>query len=466
MSDRGAALLKERAISNWEREERRQAGLVNLWSRGSLAWKLRPEQRELKDKIEHSSTQLVVGNISRRWGKSFTLVLYCIEQAIKKRQKIRYGAAFKSDLEEFILPAFEIILADCPLSLRPTYMASKQVWKFPGGSQIKLVGLDKNRNGLRGNAINIIVIDEAGFVAHLQYQYTSVIIPATMKQTNIKILIFSTPPESPEHYFVKLIDKAQAQDNAVYMEMTIDTISDLTPEERKRQLDEVGGEESPTAQREFFCRIIVDATRAVAPSFSEKIHVKEYDPPHVKWMIFGDTGARDKTVFLKVGYDHEHGLIVFRDEYSPPNRTPTSGIVEGFRKKFPDQMPLTLDATEQLRIDYGALGLPSMAVMKDEFEAGLLLLNNSFFKNQVVIHPDCDLLIRTLKGGLLNKQRTDFERTESLGHCDAAAAAIYALRGVDRITDLRPKPSPFEVFTLNRESEFERNIKGLSWRRA
>lgn len=440
------------------------------WRRGEISWKLRPEQVEVKKEIEKSSNQLVVGNISRRWGKSFELVLYCIEQAIKKRQNIRYGAAFKTDLEEFILPAFEIILMDCPEEMRPKYKASKQVWVFPNGSRIKLVGLDKNRNGLRGNAINIIVIDEAGFVSNLMYLYTSVIIPATAKQKNIKILIFSTPPESPEHYFVTLIDKAQARDNATYIEMTIDTISDLEPEERQRLLDESGGEESTTAQREYFCKIVIDANRSIAPNFDASIHVGEFERDHICWGIFGDTAAKDKTVFLKMGFDHDSGLVLIRDEYNPKNRTPTTKIIAGYKEKFPrperwsHDYALVSDMTEQLRIDYAAEGLPSIAPQRDDFGAGLLLINNAFFGHKVLIHPDCKLLIRTLKGGLLTKNRNDWERSEMLGHCDAAAAAIYGLRGVDRVTDLRPRPDPMKVFQVRRESSLEQNIKGLSRR--
>lgn len=443
----------------------RAFAIASLWTRGVLHWKLRKEQRDLKAVIDDSDKQLIVGNISRRWGKSFTLVLYAIEQAIKSQQRIRYAAAFKSDLEEFILPAFETILQDCPAFLRPVYHASKQVWKFPNGSTIKLVGLDKNRNGLRGNAINVIVLDECGFVASLKYQYTTVIIPATAKQKNIKILAFSTPPESPEHYFNELIEKAQTQDNACYVCKTIDDISDLSPVERHRLLSEVGGEHSSTAQREFFCRNVVDATRSLAPAFNPELHIGEVEPDHVAWRIFGDTGAKDKTVFLKVGFCHELGKIIVRKEFSPENRTPTPKIVEQYKIEFPELYPLTMDATLQLQIDYGALGLVAAAPAKDDFGAGLLLLNSVFYRNEVIIHPECKLLIRTILGGLLKPSRDDYERTEALGHCDAAACFIYGLRGVDKITDLRPAKDPLKVFVRKVDPPHIAQIKALGWKK-
>lgn len=427
-----------------------------LWAQGNLKWKLRPEQRLFKAEIDNASKQLVVGNISRRWGKTFTLVLYAIEQAIKKKQKIRYAAAFREDVEEFVLPAFEQILEDCPKHIKPVWRPSKNVWRFPNGSEIKLVGLDKKRNGLRGNAINIIILDEAGFIDSLKYQYTSVIIPATAKQKNIKIVVISTPPESPEHYFCELMTKAQVQANGYYLCLTIDDISDLDPEERQRLLDEVGGEHSTTAQREFFCKVKVDAARAIAPSFDDKKHIGSLDinPKHIAWRVFGDVGGvKDLSVFLLVGYDWNTGKVYFADELWFPRFTPTTTIMKEVKAKWPG-LTIVADMHGQTRVDFSVEGLSSAEAdgkvdkRGNMIDAGLPLLNTAFHNDRLVIDPKCKLLIRTLEGGMLNMQRSDFERTDSLGHCDAVAAAVYGYRGVDRITDLRPKPSAIDTLDI------------------
>jgi hypothetical protein len=436
-----------------------------LWERGDIDWKLRPEQRKLKTALESGACQLAVFNISRRLGKTFTLVTYAIEQAIRTRQKVRYGCAFLSDLEEFVLPAFALILEDCPERVRPKYIRSRKTWEFPNGSEIKLIGIDKNPEGLRGNAINVIIIDEAAFVSNLRHVYTSVIIPATAKQTNIKLIFISTPPESPEHFFVELINKAQLQANGYYATLTIDDISDLTPVERKRLLDEVGGEDSPVAQREFFCKIIIDATRALCPSFKAEDHVRPVTTEHVKWWLFGDTGGvRDKTVFLEVGYDQVTQLVLFRSELAFDRNTATPVIIAAVKAKWPGNTNIVLDAPGQLRVDYSSAGLPTTPPQKDDFAAGLLLLLAAFHNGRAVIDPSCALLIRTLGGGMLNKQRTDYERSEALGHGDAAAAAIYSLRGVDRVTDLRPKPKREDIFFIPTEPEYIKQLKGLTYR--
>ena len=338
-----------------------------LWHRGNLAWKLRPEQKKLKAGLETQSVQLAVYNISRRLGKTFTLVLYCLEQCLRQRQKIRYGCAFLTDLEEFVLPAFEQILLDCPPALRPAYTRTRKVWTFKNGSEIKLIGLDKSPQGLRGNAIAKIIIDEAGFVSHLKYIYTSVIVPATARQKDIKVVFMSTPPPTPDHYFVELITKASTQANGDYVCLTIDDISDLHPDERKRLLDEVGGEHSIEAQREFFCRIIVDSTLALAPEFKRELHVTALTaPPLTKYWISGDTaGLRDKDVFHLWCYDFKRAKLLCLDERSFPLNTPTTEIVKEVRLMEGTTKPVRwIDAPGRTQIDLMALNFPAQLPAK------------------------------------------------------------------------------------------------------
>jgi hypothetical protein len=440
----------------------REDAVAQLWKRGCLSWKLRPEQEKLLTLLEQAPTDLAVFNISRRLGKSTTCVTYCASEAIRRKQHIRYATAFLTDLEAFILPIFEWLLADCPDHLRPVWKASKKEFRFPNGSVIKLIGLDKNPNGLRGNAIDILIIDEAAFVSNLAYLYRAIIIPATMKR-KFKLIFPSTPPESPEHFWAsELVNKAKERNT--YVEMTIDDISDLPPEERKRLLDEVGGEQSATAQREFFCKIIVDTNRSICSTFKPQ-HVQPVQAAHVKWMLFGDAGGvKDKTVFLEVGYSHDLARVLFKDELSFNPGTPTSTIVEAVKAKWAD-ITLVLDAPGQLLIDYSSLGLPASLPAKDDFAAGLLLLATTFLADQAQVDPRCSLLIRTLQGGLLNKHRSDYERSDALGHCDAVAAAVYALRCVDKTTDLRPKPNRESVFSLPKDPDHIAHLKNLAARR-
>lgn len=411
------------------------------WKRGELTWKLRPEQQRLKAELERPHVQLFVGNISRRWGKSYTLVTYCLEQAYRRTQKIRFGCAFLTDLEEFILPAFELILEDCPEELRPTYIRSRKTWTFPNGSEIKLVGLDKHPNGLRGNAINIIVLDEAGFISSLKRIYTSVIIPATAKQSNIKIIFISTPPESPSHFFVDLIQKAQAQENGYYLCLTIDDISDLDAVERQRLLDEVGGEHSQEAQREFFARILVDPTRAIVPEFTPEVeahtvtdHARPQYFDHYEAM---DVGFTDATAALFGYYDFDNAKLIIEDELLLYHAT-TDIIASQFLKKeqalYGTKQPYrrVSDNDKRLIADLGSRhNLYFSQTEKHEKEAAINRVRILIKDRKIYINPRCQSLITQLKAGVWNKQRSQFDRDGVNGHFDLIDALIYFCRCVD-----------------------------------
>lgn len=425
-----------------------------LWRREQGTWMLRPEQVKLKSGLEREDVQLAVFNICRRLGKTFVAVLYSVEEAERKKQNIRYGCAFLTDLEEFVLPAFDIILEMMPPESRPFYRQARKVWSFKNGSRIKLVGLDKNPNGLRGNAINKIIVDEAGFVRNLRRIYINVIVPATAKQSGIKVIFLSSAPEDPEHYFVELMQKAQTQANGFYAELTIDEISDLSPAERKRLLDEVGGEDSDVAQREFFCKIIIDASIALCKEFDEAKVVRPLTAPkYCKFWLAGDVGGvRDRTVFHLLTYDFERAKVMFLDEREFPNETGTTVWVKAVREmegatadpatgKMVGGRKLSrhVDCPGQLQVDLMAdHGFACSLPRKDELDATIAQVRTAFIKGQVEIDPKCRLLILTLKLGTLNKKRTDLARTEALGHMDAFMSGAYGIRHANKSNPFPP----------------------------
>jgi hypothetical protein len=65
---------------------------------------------------------------------------------------------------------------------------------------------------------------------------------------------------------------------------------------------------------------------------------------------------------------------------------------------------------------------------KSDWEASLNTLNGRFKQGKVLIHPRCKFVTISAESGILNKTRTDFERTEALGHMDGVAALMYAIR--------------------------------------
>ena len=375
---------------------------------------------------------IIVPNISRRFGKSTTCVVYTMEEAINKKQDIRYATAFLTDLQGFIIPIFDEVLATCPDSLRPTYHKSNKVYTFPNGSTIKLVGLDKNPNGIRGNAIDILVIDEAAFVSNLKQLYLSIIVPATMER-DFKIMFPSTPPEDSEHYWLELV--AKAKDRKTYLELTIDDNTSLSPKEKKRVLDEIGGIDSPEARREFFCEIIRDPKTTIVPEFDAKKSVVAFErPSHYKPQTALDFGGSvDKTGIITAYYDFNRAIYCVVASKLIDNNTGTTQIIKHANDTeawILEGVPLDrpVYCTGQTRVDLGLAEFHTRVPEKSKgsMEAHVNQLRLAFQQGKIEIYPENnDDLIKTLELGQWNKTGTDFKRTDALGHADMIAALAY-----------------------------------------
>jgi hypothetical protein len=435
----------------------RNEALRILWERGDLDYRLEPQQLEAIQGMREDGVEIVYLDFTRRGSKTDLCSTFATSECIKRKGiRIIYGAAFQTDLYRFIIPAFETVLQDCPANLRPEFLESKKIYRFSNSSEIELVGLDKNPNALRGNGIRIIILDEAGFVNNLEYIYNSIILPATIRRKgqikeSIKIIVASTPPvQATNHFAWNLKLKAETEKNGFYLRKTIDEIPSISILEKERLFREVGGKTSITARREFFCEWIVDKERAVCAPFDKDKHVQDIpEPKYAPWLFVGDAGGvRDLTAAYLVAWDYQQEKIIFWDERWFAPETQTSDILPKLKEMIGDRKPFQyMDAPGQLQVDYSAAGFACALPPKDDFAAGLLLLRNAFHNDQVIVHPRCKLLIATLSSGTLNRTRTDYERTPALGHCDAAAAAIYAIRLCQR-TALIPKPNHETHFYL------------------
>ena len=166
-----------------------------LWRRGSLSWKLKPSQKLIEDAFSNVKGKLFVCNCSRRFCKSYWAAKKCLEKALSKpKQKIKFASAFANDLEEIIIPAFNFLLEDCPSELIPEWQVSRKKFIFKNGSEIQLIGLDRNPNGPRGQFCDLFIFEEAGFINRLDYLYSAVVIPMFKGRPDAMVIMKSTPP--------------------------------------------------------------------------------------------------------------------------------------------------------------------------------------------------------------------------------------------------------------------------------
>lgn len=443
--------------------------IVNkFWNDKYLKYKLYKHQYEVYEKMLDKDIHYMYVDWTRRGGKSFTLAVCCIEAALKEKVKIRYATAYLSDLIEFIIPAFEKALEDCPGHVKPKWKENKKTFVFPNGSEIKLLGVDKNPNGLRGTGIGMMVLDEGAFIKNLKYIYESVISPATAGQ-KVKIVIISTPPESPTHYSSVLKTKAKEHVKGFYTKLTLDQVEMYSDEEKERLINEIpGGRESTTVKREYFCEWIADTDRAVCPQFKEDIHVQDVAlPDHFYAWISGDTGsARDKTVFHLMFYDYKTNKTIIYDEMAYEHRMSPTEMLEGLKywKEIYKKhiKAVWLDMPELNRLHWSELGVSSAKPLnwQSKQSDNLAFIRNEFYLNKVLVSPRCKLLIKTLTSGMLNRQRSDFERTPELGHCDALMSAVYGLYS-KIIQDPYPERTGNNFFKIAEEKQKYKNLKKL-----
>lgn len=429
----------------------REIALRAAWSRGLLTYKLHSAQNLIDEAVNKAAGKLYVVNVSRQFGKSYWLTVKSIMTAIQKpKAVIKVATAFLSDLEEFILPAFDKVLEDCPEDLKPRYKVQGSKFIFPNGSQIKLIGLDRKPNGLRGNTIDLILIDEAGFVKNLDYLYKSVIIPATMHRPDAKVIFTSTPPESPDHPFASFCERAKLED--CYAHYTIYDNPMVTLDIIEELAKESGGKDSVTFRREYLAETIVDSERAIIPEWKDEFIVDEIPASPYRQYYHNysalDLGFKDMTASIHGHYDFQQATLYIEDEYGLNGYDLTTprlvkDIKEIEERLWGDKQPykrisdnnnlhLLNDMTSLHSFHWSPVGKESLHAMVNEVR---MLVGEGRLK----VHSRCKKLIACLQNGLWDNNREKFARSTNLSHVDWLAALVYLIRELDKHTNPIPR---------------------------
>jgi hypothetical protein len=413
------------------------------WYRGKLWWKLHAGQARIEKAYKANLAKLFVANCSRRIGKTYWDTDVSLEVAIAKpKARVHYVSAFLTDLEEFAIPSFEKALADCPGALRPTAKLSKKKWVFPNGSEVKMIGLDKNPNGLRGNFSDLIVFAEAGLIRRLGYLYSDVCLPMTMYREGARVIMDSTPPETPDHEFRDFCERAQASGSYVHLTIYDNPMLSAAEIEEIHQecLASPGGE--TTWRREYLAEFVVDQERAIVPEWSDAMIQVVERPPTFQYLHRYDAmdlGVVDQTACLFAWYDFPTARIVVEDELvmSGPAMT-TDLLAEQLRAKenaLWGQLPVALRVADNDNLlliqDLGSKYMMHfMPTGKDSLEAMVNQVRIWVKAGRVVVHPRCKHLIGCLRNGIWDEARKKFNRSTTYGHYDALAALIYLVRNV------------------------------------
>ena len=329
-----------------------------MWRRGDLSYMVLPYQRDVylslwawqaskhelarrrkwkaKGAKYHSLWLLEIG---RRWGKTVLVLLIMIEFCIRRPGSVGLlCTAFQNSIGSIILKIIRTVFEpEAPPGYCPEYRTSMdgetQILYIPAANAtIKLVGLDLHSGKTRGNFQDFVVITEAGFVRGLRETYTSVIQPQLKGRPWAWTIMESSTSDIPDHEFQTEF-KQDAQLRDAHVLRTIDD-TDMTEEEIELELDTVGGRDSAVAQREYYCRIVVDELRAVVPEFNPALHVvapDSLDQPLYAYAITSlDPGVRDKCGIVWFYVDFKNARVVVQRSFAESNQN-TDEIAEVIR---------------------------------------------------------------------------------------------------------------------------------------
>jgi hypothetical protein len=435
-----------------------------LWRQGDLKHKLQPQQIPIYDGIRNLAPGIDEAVIlcSRQFGKSWLGVLMALEDCIRYPNKcIVIVGPTLDQTREIVVPRLELIRADAPPGFVQRLKSEKK-W-FVGHSELVIGGFDVNSSSQRGKTVQNIYIEEVVDSHPDTYSESmrSDLGPALTRSDRGKMIFLTTPPKVPDHPFITDTMARAELNNALYR-YTIDDNKELTREQYEACVRRCGGRDTTDFKREYLVEIVRDESIVVVPRFDRARHVKEYSVPAFgKWQLVCDWGGvRDLTCALLYTYDYFSNRMLIWDERRFGPNTATSIITEELRRLEASVQGVSqrvVDAPGQVHVDLNVqLGYECRVPAKDDWISQVNQLNVAFAQDRIWVHPRCKFLIQSLVSGIFNRNRTDFERTEALGHCDALAAAVYGYRSMDRSNPYpmgaipenvfqRPEPKPEDV---------------------
>lgn len=414
-----------------EREPETRKAVHQLLLRGELSFLLHDTQLAMADMVEKAESGEVLILCARQLGKSWFALCLALSYALKHPKVIvRVFAPTEVQATEIVDDNLRKIQELAPPGLI-TKVKSDKRWVLANKSELRIGPMSSAHiDGKRGGNASLIICEEGGFVRSEQYASAigSVIGPQLLRSKG-KLVHVTTPSEDVNHclhsHFLPKLEPTGA-----VARYTVYDNPQLTPEQIKAAHDRCLTEEQ--WQREYMAQIIRSEVSTVVPEFGDE-HVCEFEiPSHYHAWIAGDWGGvRDRTQFLLMAYDFSRAKILVLDEAAFEKHTTTSTIVAAVkameaRWKLGNAARF-VDCPGQLQVDLmREHNFPVALPKKDVFEASINFIRGSV--RNLEIHPRCKQLIRTLRYARLNKSRTDFERTEALGHADAIMALCYGLR--------------------------------------
>lgn len=454
--------------------ERYDEAVRLAWTIGRLRYKLKPLQRSIRDFWEQTKaySHQFLGHIGRQTGKTFLWNVTACELAIQNPgATIVVIAPVEKKLAAFIKPVLATILADCPEDLKPAYLEAKNQLVFPNGAIVHYFGShNDNYNAIRGlGSVKFILVDEAGFIAHL-LELIGVVAPMLLRSNGYMILS-SSSPESPDHPFVALIEQAKLEGWYV-MHPTWDDET-VGPDELDSLAKLLGGKDSSRFRREVGCELIVEKTKQVLPEWDSTKYVRMIPRSSVyKFMhhfVSFDPGHKDPSSVTFGTYLFGEGILYIEDEIVVKGRDITidklaikikAKVLELWGNS--ERITYWADPANQTILD--ELGnnyqLYFNWTAKDKKEQSLEVLRAFIAAGRLVLDPKCDIHRTMFENTIWKDDHKEFERSASGFHGDCVDSTLYMFRNL-RYDN--PIPS---LYAVNLEDTFVKTKERMDERKA
>lgn len=475
------------------KSEAKLAAAHYMWQREKdLSYKLDNLQIRIHEIVNSVKAKKVCILSSRQIGKSYWDCCFSLQFLVLFPNKIaRIVAPTLKQAGDIVQDNLARIILDAP----PGFITNRKTdyrWELSNGSSLRLGALERaNVDGNRGGNASLVIYEECGFVKQEDFIYgvNSVLGPQLLRSKGIELYV-SSPSEDPDHpLHTQVLPECESLGTAfVFTVFDSPSITrDMVAEAMRRsgcvfdmdfidgvyQLKYINAQTvnelaskrnvflSEAFRREYLAEIIRPATLMVIPGYNPAIHVSPFRMPiNCVWSITVDWGGvRDLTVALLHTYDYLTDTDLIWDEKMWPANTSTDIIYNGLQE-WEEAYPVQTrwgDVPGQLQVDLASqydyqINLPQ----KSDWKASVNNMSARFSTNKILIHTRCTFTQKSCRAGMFNKNRTDFERTPDLGHCDALAALMYAIRSQDRSNPYEKSvPSRDHVFFLPKPNESE-----------
>lgn len=289
-----------------------------------MAWEAKPIERPAKGE-KLGAARWYVDDWGRRVGKTYKNGVILLQNGIRRpNSRMIYATKTEVQMKEILIPTIEAICTEAPDDVRPKFFTGRYGMRagfhFPSSNSVlKIVGLDKDPDGLRGPYLDWCAISEAAFIRNLAKVVVSIIGPQFMRRPHARGYLESSAPEDTEHDFDTLFVADAKRRNAYWFFTYADIEDEELRTEAELEYEQAAEVDKVSADREYKGIRSRDFASVVFPEFDEKYVHDLPRPDHAYALGSFDPGFRHLFGALWAYLDHERGLLVLMDSWAGSN---------------------------------------------------------------------------------------------------------------------------------------------------